>query len=354
MFGQFQSNRKRPMPEFRRAGIGQTTMPAGIGKTLQSLDDRRPDCFEMAKQGRHPTTGEVRMQIIEGKAPFRDYETWYRITGQLTSEKLPLIVVHGGPGCTHDYVDSFKALARDGRAVIHYDQIGNGSSTRLPEKAADFWTVDLFIAELLNLIDHLDIGSGYHLLGQSWGGMMAADFATSRPKGLKSLVLADSPASMTLWIAETGQLRADLPAEVQAVLTRHEEAGTTDHPDYTAATKVFNARHVCRLNPAPPEVVRTNRAMEEDSHVYNLMIGPNEFHITGTLKDWTVVDQLPLINVPTLLISGAYDEATPATVQPFFDHIPDVRWRIFEHSSHMPHVEELDACMQVVSDFLDV
>ncbi|MBL0374314.1 proline iminopeptidase-family hydrolase [Rhizobium sp. KVB221] len=291
------------------------------------------------------------MGAVEGLARFGDYRTWYRVTGDLAGA-TPLIVAHGGPGCTHDYVDSFKALSEAGRAVIHYDQIGNGRSTRLPEEGAEFWTVDLFLDELRNLIDHLGIGERYYLLGQSWGGMMGAEFAISRPEGLKALILADSPASMPLWIEETGRLRAALPADVQAVLSHHEAANSTTHPDYVEATKVFNLRHVCRLDPAPAAVQRTHNAMDEDSHVYNLMIGPNEFHITGTLKDWTAIDRLRLVDVPTLLISGAYDEATPATVRPFAEHIPDVRWHIFPNSSHMPHVEEFDDCMKLVGDFL--
>ena len=290
--------------------------------------------------------------VTEGRAPFGEYQTWYRITGDMASGRTPLIVAHGGPGCTWDYVERCAALAGDGRAVIHYDQIGNGNATRLPDKGAAFWTVDLFLAELRNLIAHLGLEGGYHLLGQSWGGMLGAEHAVTRPAGLRALVLADSPASMPVWITETARLRNALPAETRAVLDLHEAAGTTDHPDYEAATKVFNARHVCRLNPAPDGVQRTNRAMAADSHVYNLMIGPNEFHITGTLKVWDISDRLSRINVPVLLISGAFDEATPATIQPFADNIEDVRWHIFPNSSHMPHVEEFDDCMKKVGAFL--
>lgn len=292
------------------------------------------------------------MQVTEGKAPFRGYETWYRVTGDLASGRAPLVVLHGGPGCTHDYVDSFKALAEGGRAVIHYDQLGNGKSTRLPDKAADFWTVDLFLDELRNLLDHLGIAARHSILGQSWGGMLGAEYAVRRPEGLQALVIANSPASMALWIAEANRLRGELPAEVQAVLLRHEQAGTTDHPDYLAACDVFYARHVCRIVPNPPDVARTFQAMREDATVYNAMNGPSEFHVIGTLKTWSVIDRLPAIAVPTLLISGAYDEATEATVRPFAENIPDVRWHIFPQSSHMPHVEEFDDCMAVVGGFL--
>ena len=288
----------------------------------------------------------------EGMASFGDYETWYRVTGNIGSGKTPILIVHGGPGCTHDYVDAFKLLAASGRAVVHYDQIGNGRSTHLREKGVDFWTVDLFKRELDNLIDHLGIRGGYHLLGQSWGGMLGAEFASTRPEGLRRLVIADSPASMTLWLKAAAELRAKLPPDVQATLLRHEEAGTTGSPEYEAAVLVFYQRHVCRVVPMPEAVARSFAAIADDPTVYHTMNGPSEFHVIGSLKTWSMVGRLGSIAVPTLLISGRHDEATPATVQPFADEIPDVRWAVFDESSHMPHVEETERCMQVVGDFL--
>ena len=92
--------------------------------------------------------------------------------------------------------------------------------------------------------------------------------------------------------------------------------------------------------------------MASDPTVYGTRNGPNEFHVIGTLRDWTVVDRLPAVLAPTLLISGRHDEATPATIQPFADLIPDVRWTVFPDSSHMPHVEERTACMDCVGEFL--
>lgn len=293
------------------------------------------------------------MSVTEGFAPYGDYQTWYRVTGDLKSGKPPLIVAHGGPGCTHDYVDSFKDIAATGRAVVHYDQVGNGKSTHLPEKGGDFWTVEFFKKELHNLIDHLGIRSGYCLLGQSWGGMLGAEFSVDQPEGLKALVIANSPAAMHTWISEANRLREELPPEVQATLLKHEQAGTTDSAEYMSATDVFNERHVCRVVPMPAEVKRTFDAIAEDPTVYHTMNGPNEFHVIGTMKDWSIVGRLSTINVPTLLISGRFDEATVACVQPYADEIPDVRWTIFEQSSHMPHVEERQACMTEVAGFLD-
>lgn len=290
--------------------------------------------------------------VREGSASFEEWSTWYRVTGDLDSGVTPLVVLHGGPGCTHDYVIALADLAKSGRPVVHYDQLGGGRSTHLPERGGDFWTVQLFLDELDNLLDSLGIADDYHLLGQSWGGMLGAEHAIRQPQGLRSLVLSNSPASMALWASEAKILRGQLPPEVEATLDRHEANGTTDDPEYLAATQVYYDEHVCRVVPNPPEVVRTTEMLNEDPTVYHTMNGPNEFFCVGTLKDWSVVDRVHSIVAPTLLISGRFDEATPATVQPFFDAIPDVRWEIFEVSSHMPFIEEREGYLSLVEDFL--
>ena len=289
----------------------------------------------------------------EGTVAFDGSQTWYRVTGDLDNGIVPLVVLHGGPGCTHDYLLRLSALARDGRPVIHYDQIGNGRSTHLPDADPGYWTVELFVAELDNLLEGLGIADSYHLLGQSWGGMLGAEFAVRRPVGLQRLVIADSPASMPLWSEAADSLRAELPAEVEQTLRRHEAAGTTDSPEYHQAMQVYYDRHVCRVVPNPPEVAASFAAIDDNPTVYHTMNGPSEFHSIGSLKGWSVIDRLPRIDVPTLVISGQHDEAAPVAVRPFFDLIPDVRWRIFAESSHLPHVEETERFLSVVRRFLD-
>jgi L-proline amide hydrolase len=289
----------------------------------------------------------------EGTLPFDGSQTWYRVTGDLDSGAVPLVVLHGGPGCTHDYLLRLSALARDGRPVIHYDQIGNGRSTHLPDADPGYWTVELFVAELDNLLKGLGIADSYHLLGQSWGGMLGAEFAVRRPAGLQRLVIADSPASMRLWSEAADSLRAELPPEVEETLRRHEKAETTESPEYREAMQVYYDRHVCRVIPNPPEVAVSFAAIDDNPTVYYTMNGPSEFHSIGSLRDWSVIDRLPQIDVPTLVISGRYDEAAPVAVRPFVEHIPDVRWRIFAESSHLPHVEETERFLAVVRSFLD-
>jgi L-proline amide hydrolase len=291
--------------------------------------------------------------VQEGYARFRGYQTWFRVIGDLRGGKPPVVILHGGPGAAHDYTDSFKLLANRGRAVVHYDQLGCGRSTHLRGKAADFWTVGLFLDELDNLLRHLEIAESYHVVGQSWGGMLGAEHGVTQPKGLRALVIADSPASMELWVAEANRLREALPADVQATLLKHEAAGTTDSAEYTTAVGAFYDRHLCRVKPMPQEVAHSFAQIAADPTVYHTMNGPSEFHVIGSLKSWSIIDRVHRIVAPTLLISGKHDEATPVVVRPFADGIRGARWEIFENSSHLPHVEETERCMQVVGDFLD-
>jgi proline-specific peptidase len=124
-------------------------------------------------------------------------------------------------------------------------------------------------------------------------------------------VLADTAASFPDFVAEANRLRADLPPDVEATLRRHEDAGTTDDTAYAEACQVFYARHVCRLDPWPAELVEAFAWIERDPTVYHTMNGPSEFHVIGSIKDWQSKDRLGSIDVPTLLVSAATTRQPP-------------------------------------------
>ncbi|MGH7642464.1 MAG: proline iminopeptidase-family hydrolase [Candidatus Dormibacteria bacterium] len=293
---------------------------------------------------------------LEGRAPFGEFETWYQVFGDLHSGSpagpAPLVLLHGGPGATHDYLSPLAELATAGRAVVFYDQLGNGKSTHLPSRGAEFWTVQLFVDELANLLSNLGIAGRYHILGQSWGGFLAQEHALTQPPGLRSLVIANSAASFPDFVRECNRLRADLPPEVESALRRHEAAGTTDAPEYVAACQVFYHRHLCRLDPWPEAVSDALGQIEVDPTVYHTMNGPSEFHVIGSIKDWSVVDRLPLIKVPTLIASGQFDEATPAVQETLVLGIPGSEQVIFQNCSHLPFWEDPDSYLAVISEWL--
>lgn len=298
------------------------------------------------------------MATQNGEIEWDGHRTWYRLDGELdagdTDAPAPLVVLHGGPGACHDYLESLAALhAETGRAVVLYDQLGCGNSEHLPDADPGFWTVDLFKRELERVLEALGIAGGYHLLGQSWGGMLAMEHAFDQPAGLLSLTIANSPASLELWVAEANRLRAALPADVQATLLRHEADGTTDDEAYTAAVDVFYERHLCRLpRPWPEEVTRSFDKLDADPTVYHTMNGPSEFHVIGTLKGWDVTGRLGEIDAPCLVISGEFDEATPAVVAPLVAGLRDVRSVMVDGTSHMTHVEAPERFRPLVAAFL--
>jgi L-proline amide hydrolase len=285
--------------------------------------------------------------------PFRDGHTWVQVTtpDEPREGALPLVVLHGGPGMAHDYLRSLAALADEtGRTVVHYDQFGCGRSSHRPGAPAETWTPALFVAEFDAVVAHLGL-ERFHVLGQSWGGMLGAEIAVRQPAGLASLAICNSPASMQLWVEGAAELRAQLPAETQEALQRHEDAGTTTDPEYLAATQVFYERHVCRVVPMPQDFVDSEEQMEAEPTVYHTMNGPNEFHVIGTMRDWTIVDRLPRVAAPTLVVAGEHDEATPATWQPFVDGIADVRSHVFAGASHCSHLEQPEEFRRVVAAF---
>lgn len=219
--------------------------------------------------------------MSEGFATFdvpgvKPCKTWYKIIGSLDMRTAPLIVVHGGPGACHDYLLPLADLATK-KTLIFYDQIGNGNSTHLPEKAGDeaFWSVQLFHNELDNLISHLGLKHRpIDVYGHSWGGMLAAVWAASPASSanLHRLVISNSLASMESWRVGISKLRKRLPQDVQTVLDRAEETGDFESSEYEAAIEVFYKRHLSLARPWPStEVQAALDWFAKDPTTYNTM-----------------------------------------------------------------------------------
>ncbi len=292
----------------------------------------------------------VMLQATEGFITSAGYRLWYRIVGeQEEAGRLPLLCLHGGPGVPHDYLEPLESMAATGRRVIFYDQLGCGNSSHPHDPT--LWTVRFFLDELATVLDALALEQ-VHILGHSWGGMLAMEYALTKPQGLASLILAGSPASMPQFVEGTRRLRAELPKDVQETLAKHEAAGTTDDPAYLKAMMEFYHRHLCRLDPWPESLNRAFEKMMQDPEVYLAMNGPSEFHVTGVLKDWDISGRLGAIHVPALIVSGRYDEVTPDVMETVHRGIPGSEWVLFENSSHMAHLEEPFHYLETLEYFL--
>ena len=284
------------------------------------------------------------MNAVEGRLPFRGYETWYRVVGEEAPGRLPLVCLHGGPGSTHHYFEPLERLAEEGRRVVLYDQLGCGESSR-PEDDAIF-TLQLFLDELDALRDTLGLDE-IHLLGTSWGGMLALEHVLARPHGVRALVLSSTLCDATEWAAEAARLRDELPAAERALLA----AGDRSAPGFAEAEATFDRCHFHRLDPPHPAVVR---GLAAKSRVpYEAMWGPNEWTMSGRLAGWSVCERLRELRSPTLVISGRYDLCTPRIAARLVEGIAGAEHVLFEHSSHTPATEEPGRYVTVVGDFLE-
>ncbi len=281
----------------------------------------------------------------EGWLEWNGHRTWFRVVGELASGLDPLLCLHGGPGSTHHYFAPLERLASDGRAVVLYDQLGCGRSDR---PTGTDWSLGVFLEELAALREQLGL-ERVHLLGTSWGGMLALEHALSE-SGLSSLVLSSTLASAAEWEEEAIRLRDELPADVLAVLEEHERAGTYDSPEYERAEAVFNSRHFHRGDPHPPELERMMRERGPES--YRAMWGPNEWTLTGALQGWDVRPRLRELDLPALVIRGRYDLATERIAATLMRGLPQAREVVFEDSSHTPVLEETERYLEVVGGFL--
>jgi len=256
--------------------------------------------------------------------------------------------LNGGPGLACDYLrEAHSCLADHGFRVVAFDQLGTGASDRPTDPS--LWTIGRYVAETETVRQALGLGR-VHLLGHSWGGWLAIDYALAHPEALKTVILADTNADMPHLISELERLRAALGPETVAMMQSHEAEGTIDHPEYLAAITILDHRHVCRLAEWPAPVKRSVEGWNKAPYV--AMQGPNEFLYTGNLKDWNRVPDLHRIASPVLITVGQHDELTPACALRMKLHLPDAELAVFPNSSHMPFYEEPEAYYPVLLRFL--
>jgi len=288
------------------------------------------------------TDGDTR----EGYVAVTGGRVWFRIVGA-GSAGTPLLVLHGGPGATHDYLEPLAALA-DERPVVFYDQLGCGNSDRPDDPA--LWTVERYVAEVDEVRSALGL-KRVHLLGQSWGGALAVEHVLSRnPDGVESLILSAPLLDADRWVADQRANLAAFPEEMQEAVREAEFTGNFNFPGYQDAMSAYYSRHLCRTDPWPECL---NRTFEKLSlPVYLGMWGPSEFTCTGTLRTFSVADRLGEITVPVLFTCGEYDESSPATMAYYRSLVPGSELKVFEGASHEHHLEETDAYLAAVREFL--
>jgi proline iminopeptidase len=285
--------------------------------------------------------------VEEGILPVNGYRLYWKSVGA-PGPHGTLLALHGGPGATHDYLLSLNDLAAHGYRIVYYDQIGCGRSD-LARHATEY-TVQRDMDDLEALRTRLRLGP-VHLFGSSYGGMLAVAYTLRHPDGVRSLISASGLVDVPFTVREMHRLKRELPAPIPETMERYERLGEFQNPEYLAAVMQFYRRHLCRLDPWPPEVQYSLDHLSLPK--YGTMNGPNEFTITGTMKDWDQTALLGQIRTPTLITAGRFDEITPTIAESIHRGIAGSEYVVFEESSHTAFWEERPRYMDVLRNFLD-
>jgi proline-specific peptidase len=280
----------------------------------------------------------------EGYIAVEGGQVWRGVLGD--GPRTPLLLLHGGPGAPSYYMNPLGALA-DERPVVFYDQLGSGRSDKPND--ANLWRIERFVDEVDAVRDALGLDE-IHLLGHSWGGMLAVEYMRTGPDHVRSLILASPCLSVSRWLEDAEALRATLPPEMQSAIARHEAAASYDAPEYQEAVTEYYKRYMCRRDPWPEEVQRG--FAELNLQLYTAMWGPSEFTATGSLRTFERTEALRELRLPILFTGGRFDEATPATLEYYRSLAPAAELEILEHSAHLTMQDEPEKNVEIIRAFL--
>lgn len=232
-------------------------------------------------------------------------------TQRVGAGPIKILLLHGGPGFSHDYLECFKDyLPQAGCEVYFYDQLGCGLSDR-PQDTS-YWTVERYVHEVEEVRQALGLDQ-FVLYGHSWGGLLGIEYALRYQQHLSGFVLSNMTASIDDYTAYTQTLRAALPADVRQSLDDLEAAGLGESAEFNELVQThLYTRHVLRLETWPEPVLRT--LAKVNTTIYNQMQGANEFVVTGNLRGWDRWADLPRIGTKTLVMGADKDEMNPASI----------------------------------------
>lgn len=277
----------------------------------------------------------------EGYAEVTGGKVWYRIAGE--GDKTPLLLLHGGPGAPSYYLNPLAALSKD-RPVIFFDQLGCGRSDHI---------IDTSMMTVKNFVEQLKTALGlkeFYLYGQSWGTMLGVDYYFAYPDGIKALILSSPAISVPMWLRDADTLIATLPDSIQIAISTNVRNGTYDSPEYQQAVYIYYQNFFARKLPWSADIDSTFAQMNEE--VYQFMWGPSEFTATGNLKDYDRTNRLSEIKIPTLFITGEFDEARPSTVQYYQSLVPNSKFVMTENAAHITMHDNPQQDIKVINDFL--
>lgn len=286
------------------------------------------------------------MNYKDGFIKVYDVDLYYKIFG---NGKEKILILHGGPGASHDYLLPLSNLANEKYSVIFYDQCGCGRSGE-PNQLDNCTTLEYYVEEVEEVRKIL-ANDKVILLGQSWGGLLALAYAIKYQDNLKGLIVSSGLSSVPLTVKEMRRLINELPEDIRKTIFECEKNNDFSSKECEYAVNEFYKRHLFRLKEYPDFVLKSFDYISARK-IYKIMNGPTEFEITGKIKDIDVTDDLKKINIPTLILVGEYDEVTPKVAQVIHENIKDSKFYVIPNSSHLNFLENPEYYFKVVKEFL--
>ena len=281
----------------------------------------------------------------EGYVTVKGGKIWYRILGE--GKQTPILMLHGGPGGTSKSFYQLAELGND-RPVIIFDQLGSGQSGYHTDTT--LLTVENFVEQVEALKTSLQLKE-FYLHGHSWGTALALEYYLKYPKGIKAIIFNSPYFSTSLWKADADTLISTLPDSIQKAIKTGEKNHDFESPEYKNANEVFTKNFGIRKTRLKSEL--DTSTLKGNTFIYNYMWGPTEFTATGTLINYNRVQSLKTITVPTLFITGEFDEARPTTVKYFQSLVPNSKFIMIDGAGHGTMHDNRSQNISAIKNFLD-
>lgn len=276
------------------------------------------------------------------------YKVWTKRHG---NSPMKVLVLHGGPAGTHEYLENFQSFFPQANIEFYeYDQLGSYYSDQPDDMS--LWTIERFVEEVEQVRQALGLDKdNFFLLGQSWGGILAMEYALKYQHNVKGLIISNMTADFHKYAAYNGKLRSQLRPSLVDTLDMYEQAEDFNNPEYLRLVEEeFYTKHICRIYPFPEPVARSFSHFNMD--VYAYMQGPSEFVPGGILKDWSVWNRLNELEVPTLTVGAAYDSMNPKEMEEMSGLVQNGRYHHCPDGSHLCMWDDQEVYHEGVIQFI--
>lgn len=314
----------------------------------QQQSNSEPRSSDYFSYGDSIEAGGVRMIPI--KTPVGSFKVWTKRFGN--NPRIKILLLHGGPAMTHEYMECFETyFQREGFEFYEYDQLGSYYSDQ--PKDSSLWTTARFVEEVEQVRQAIGAdSSNFYLLGNSWGGLLAMEYALKYQQNLKGLVVANMMASAPDYgrYAEevlSKQMKPEVLAEIKAL----EAKADYNNPRYMELLiPNFYKEHLCRLSEWPDGFNRTMKHV--NGEIYTMMQGPSEFGVSGRLATWDIKNRLKEITVPTLMIGAKHDTMDPKAMEEQSKMVKKGRYLFCPNGSHLAMWDDQKVFMHGVIGFI--